>query len=70
MQVWDVAHLRDEEFVEEVVDALGASTSANKSSVSRKGKEKSNTTTRIIEVTWDHLVRRTSNPAGSMYKSK
>jgi len=51
MQVWDVADLKDEEFVEEVIDALGASASANKSSMSRKGKEKSSTTTRSTEVT-------------------
>ena len=70
MQVWDVVDLKDEEFVEEVIDALGASASASKWSVRRKGKEKSSTTTRSIDVTWDHLVRRTSNPAGSMYKSK
>jgi hypothetical protein len=30
VQLWDVAHLNDEEFAEEVVDALGAFSSANK----------------------------------------
>jgi hypothetical protein len=34
-QLWNVAHLNDEEFAEEVVDALGAFSSANKWYVSR-----------------------------------
>jgi hypothetical protein len=35
VQLWNVAHLNEEEFAEEVVDALGAFVDANKWSVSR-----------------------------------
>jgi hypothetical protein len=34
-QLWNVAHLDDEEFVEEATDALGAFSTANKWSVTR-----------------------------------
>jgi hypothetical protein len=35
MHLWDVAHIKDEEFAEEVIDSLGESASVNKWSVSR-----------------------------------
>jgi hypothetical protein len=50
MQLWDVAHLNDEEFAEEVVDALGAFSSANKWSVSKLSAQLKREKKRVLEL--------------------
>jgi hypothetical protein len=64
-QLWNVSHLDDEEFAEEVVDSLGAFSNANKWSVSRltnqlkKEKNNSKRASRTIEDTRIQLVTET-----------